>query len=576
MPEAGAPHSQSPASDAAFALLGSFVSLGVLDVVVCPGSRSQALALAAAALADDGALRLHVRLDERGAGFHALGLAVETGVPALVVTTSGTAVANLHPAVLEAHHSRVPLIVLSADRPVELRGIRSNQTTVQPGMFGGAVRLDADVPAPTGQHDEPASASELAARAVQAATDPANPGPVHLNLQYREPLSSGDVRPASSAAASSAPVVARAVSEPRSTDAATDVRSIPHGPLTVVIAGHGAGERAEATARAGGWPLLAEVSSRSRFGPQLVVSYRELLADEEFGGRIERAVVFGHPTLSREVPALLRRPGVETIVVNPADAEGYDPGRTAVFVTAVSVEAHEQTPEERRWTGRWVAVSRALRDAAIEADADALVPLGSGVDARREFLKVELAAVKKPIDRRMLVEALWNATWPHDRLVFGASRLIRDADRTVPGKRIRVHSNRGLAGIDGTVATALGLAVASQASGAPGITRVLLGDLTLLHDAGSLLIGDGEVRPRVLLVVGNDGGGTIFDTLEVASSAPSDAFDRVLYTPQTVDVAALAGAYGWEYRRAETQGRLTDALTAPVTGPTILEVPLPR
>ncbi|MET0783367.1 MAG: 2-succinyl-5-enolpyruvyl-6-hydroxy-3-cyclohexene-1-carboxylate synthase, partial [Leifsonia flava] len=337
-----------------------------------------------------------------------------------------------------------------------------------------------------------------------------------------------------------------------------------------------AGEQAEAVARAGGWPLLAEVSSGARFGPQLVVSYRELLADEDFGGRVERAVVFGHPTLSREVPALLRREGVATIVVNPTAAEGYDPGHSAVFAPAVRVEAHEQTTDERRWTGRWVATSRALRDAAIEAGTDSLVPLGSGVDARREFLKVELAAVKKAIDRRMLVEALWSATWPHDRLMFGASRLIRDADRAVPGKRIRVHSNRGLAGIDGTVSTALGIAVASQAGGAPGVTRVLLGDLTLLHDAGSLLIGTGEVRPRVLLVVGNDGGGTIFDTLEVAASAPRDAFDRVLYTPQSADLSALAAAYGWEYRRAENQGRLTDALTAPVTGPTILEVPLPR
>ncbi|MEL4319641.1 2-succinyl-5-enolpyruvyl-6-hydroxy-3-cyclohexene-1-carboxylic-acid synthase [Leifsonia sp. YIM 134122] len=579
MPEAPAPVSESPASDAAFALLESFARLGVLDVVVCPGSRSQALALAAAALADDGVLRLHVRLDERGAGFLALGLAIETGVPALVVTTSGTAVANLHPAVLEAHHSRVPFVVLSADRPVELRGIRANQTTVQPGMFGGATRLEADVEAPAGAADVVA-VSSLAARAIAAATDSANPGPVHLNLQYREPLSSGGPRSATATPDAPPPDAGSGGGEASdattAADAASDALALSHGPRTVVIAGHGAGEQAEAAARAGGWPLLAEVSSGARFGPQLVVSYRELLADEDFGGRIERAVVFGHPTLSREVPALLMSEGVETIVVNPTAAEGYDPGHSAVFASTVSIESHEQTTDERRWTGRWVTTSRALRDAATEAAADSLVPLGSGVDARREFLKVELAAVKKPVDRRMLVEALWNATWPHDRLMFGASRLIRDADRVVPGKRIRVHSNRGLAGIDGTVATALGIAVASQAAGAPGITRVLLGDLTLLHDAGSLLIGNGEVRPRVLIVVGNDGGGTIFDTLEVAASAPRDAFDRVLYTPQAADLSALAAAYGWEYRRAENQGRLTDALTAPVTGPTILEVPLPR
>ena len=131
-------------------LLSEFVREGVRDVVVAPGSRSQALALAAAELERVGAIRLHVRIDERGAAFLALGTAIESGRPAVVVTTSGTAVANLHPAVLEAHHSGVPLIICSADRPAELRGIRSNQTTMQPGIFAGAVRLERDVAAPEG------------------------------------------------------------------------------------------------------------------------------------------------------------------------------------------------------------------------------------------------------------------------------------------------------------------------------------------------------------------------------------------------------------------------------------------
>ncbi|MET0724886.1 MAG: 2-succinyl-5-enolpyruvyl-6-hydroxy-3-cyclohexene-1-carboxylic-acid synthase [Leifsonia sp.] len=572
MPESADSHPASPASTAALSLLRAFALNGVRDIVVCPGSRSQALALAAAALADAGSLRLHVRLDERGAAFLAVGLTVETGQPTLVVTTSGTAVANLHPAVLEAHHSRVPLIVLTADRPEELRGVRANQTTVQPGIFGPAVRLLVDAPAPVGAVGEREAAAALAARAVAAAVNPADPGPVHLNLQYREPLSSAgasdeDALPSATAPADPA--------DPAGGAAATTVLDLPHGPRTVVIAGDGAGDRAEAIARTAGWPLIAEVSSGSRFGPQLVVAYRDLLVDEEFGGRVERAVVFGHPTLSREVPALLQRPGVEVVVVTPADAERYDPGhRVAAFAEDVDVAVHEQSAEERRWTGRWIAASRAIRDAA---DADVpVVPLGSGLDARREFLRTELSAVKQRVDRRRLVESVWNATWPHDRLVFGASRLIRDADRAVPGKRIRVHSNRGLAGIDGTVATALGIALASQADGGAGVTRAVIGDLTLLHDAGSLLIGVGETRPRIMLVVGNDGGGTIFDALEVAATAPPAAFDRVLYTPQAVDVAALAAAYGWEYRTADTHGRLSEAMTAPVTGPTILEVPLPR
>src|SRR5688572_11183693 len=199
-PASGRPaHSSSPASDVAMALLRAFIDAGVGDLVVAPGSRSQALALAAAELERVGAVRLHVRIDERGAAFLALGLAVESGHPSIVVTTSGTAVANLHPAVLEAHHSGVPLVVLTADRPAELRGIRSNQTTMQPGIFAGAVRLERDVAAPEGAAGESDAAARLARDAVAATLGfdgtgafvaHPGPGPVHVNLQLREPLSS--------------------------------------------------------------------------------------------------------------------------------------------------------------------------------------------------------------------------------------------------------------------------------------------------------------------------------------------------------------------------------------------------
>ncbi|WP_316300012.1 thiamine pyrophosphate-dependent enzyme, partial [Clavibacter michiganensis] len=171
------------------------------------------------------------------------------------------------------------------------------------------------------------------------------------------------------------------------------------------------------------------------------------------------------------------------------------------------------------------------------------------------------------------------ATWPHDRLVLGASRLIREADRALPGKRVRVHANRGLAGIDGTISTGLGIALASQAgsgSAAAGITRVLVGDLTLLHDVGSLLIGTGERVPRIQVIVGNDGGGTIFDGLEVANTAAPAAIDRVMFTPQRVDLASLAKAYGWTHLRAATHGELEAALTTASGAPLLIEVPLVR
>ena len=591
---------RSPASDAATALLGALVREGVRDVVVAPGSRSQALALAAAELERVGAIRLHVRIDERGAGFLALGTAVESGRPAVVVTTSGTAVANLHPAVLEAHHAGVPLIVCSADRPVELRGIRSNQTTVQPGIFAGAMRLERDVAAPDGSAGEADAATRLAREAVDAALgrdasgDPVphpGPGPVHLNLQYREPLSAVvalDEPPRPSARGERAVLDADGAGAAASVDAAV----IEAGPRTVVVAGAGAGPVAEEFARAGGWPLIAEVTSGAHFGPNLVVAYRELLREPGFGDEVERVVVFGHPTLSREVPALVQRDGVETIVVAPWGSEWYNPGRTVRrFERVVRAADHAPTPEERAWTGRWVRASRMLVDEGLPAAAsvrDGIDETGHVSDfaAQREYMRAQLAVVRAPVTRRMLVDALWAATWPHDRLVFGASRLIRDADRAVPGRRITVHANRGLAGIDGTVATALGIAIASQspAPGSPaggsagggGVTRALIGDLTLLHDVGSLLLGHGEQRPRIQVIVGNDGGGTIFDALEVAGSAPPEAFDRVQFTPQQVDLAALAAAYGWGYVRVTTRGELDEALTGRIDGPQLVEVPLDR
>jgi 2-succinyl-5-enolpyruvyl-6-hydroxy-3-cyclohexene-1-carboxylate synthase len=160
--------------------------------------------------------------------------------------------------------------------------------------------------------------------------------------------------------------------------------------------------------------------------------------------------------------------------------------------------------------------------------------------------------------------------------VFGSSRLVRVADDLLGGKKVPVHSNRGLAGIDGTVAAATGIALASQADGRPGVTRVLLGDLALLHDVGALLLPPGEDEPRLQIVVGNDGGGTIFDGLEVAAVAPADAMDRVLLTPHTVRLEHLALAYGWEYKRVTTRAALDQALTSPAGGRQLIEVPLER
>lgn len=538
----------SPAQAAATALLEGLIRYGVADIVLSPGSRSQALALAAAALARAGRVELHVRIDERVAGFTALGLAVESGRPVVVVCTSGTAVANLHPAVLEAHHSGVGVIVLSADRPAELRGIGSNQTTVQPGVFGDLVRADWDVAAPVGAAHELDEARDLAEVAVRAAAE----GPVHLNLAYREPLS-GEVRLSPDPEGPDEPLLPRP---------GGDVLDLEPDDATVVIAGAGAGPRAAELAEQLGAPLIAEVTSEARFGRHVVVAYRDVLRGPH-GEAVARAVVVGHPTLSREVPALLRRADVEAIVIRTPGVEDYDPGRRARVVDEVRVHGAPDPTVVRRWVGGWVAMSRAIVESQAPDDPapDVSASVSDEPSVRSAFARAEMAVMRAPVDRRMLARALWASTWPHDRLVFGASRLIREADRIVPGKRIPVHANRGLAGIDGTIATASGIALAARRAERRGVVRVLLGDLAAVHDAGALLAPlPDDIALHVY--VGDDGGGTIFDSLEVAATADEADFARVMRTPVAVDFAALAAAGGWAYRRVTTRAELDEALIA--------------
>ena len=559
--------SSSPATDAAASLFAELVAHGVRDVVISPGSRSQALALAAVGMAGRGLLRAHVRVDERVAGFTALGLSRETGVPTAVVCTSGTAVANLLPAVMEAFHSGVPLLLLTADRPPELRGVGANQATVQPGVFAPFVRWATDAPVPgdgdwTGLATR-ATAAAMGADPVGGALDahalPGVAGPVHLNLPSREPLSG--TLPSIDVAPGPAPAPVR-----------DDPTVLARGPRTVVIAGADAGPAAEQLAHDGAWPLIAEIVSGSRFGRQIVHGYRALLSDPELGARIERAVVLGHPTLSREVARLLARSDVDVVAVRRGGEE-LDLNRRTRAVDAVVVAPGEA---DRDWLGAWLSASAALAVDLGEPAPDADALSSTDIARRRDAVRAELKAVRRPLDRELLADAVWRATWPHDRLVFGSSRLVRVADAVLGGKKVPVHANRGLGGIDGTVATATGIAVASQADGAPGVTRVLLGDLALLHDAGALLMPPDEPEPRLQVIVGNDGGGTIFDGLEVAASAPAADLDRAFYTPHRVRLDQLALAYGWEYRRATTRAELDQVLTAPVAGRQLIEVPLER
>ncbi|MBN9215679.1 MAG: 2-succinyl-5-enolpyruvyl-6-hydroxy-3-cyclohexene-1-carboxylic-acid synthase [Microbacterium sp. SCN 70-200] len=596
-------HDSAPATDAAAALLGRLVELGVRHLVVSPGSRSQALALVAAELEARGSASVHVRIDERVAGFTALGIGRESRMPAAVICTSGTAVANLLPAALEAHHAGIPMLLLTADRPPELRGVGANQTTRQPGLFAPSMRLEADLPVPEvvdpdGSGEQSAMLRRVAEEAVEAALGAGTrqAGPVHLNLPLREPLAGALPRwlgePTvqlvhTGPGPDDAPAEDIPAPEPSGalyqggggigesnvpTDPELDPHVLERGPRTVVVAGADASGAAEALAHAGGWPLVAEIVSGARYGRNLVHGYRGLLADPELGGRIERAIVFGHPTLSREVTALLSREDVEVFAVRgPGEPLNLNGATTAVDAVVAAVG-----DLDRDWFGAWMRASRAasvdLAPAAPDAEG-----LASAVPAQRlGAIAAELEVARARIDRAMLVDAVWRATWPHDRLLFASSRLVRVADQLLGGKKVPVHANRGLAGIDGTIATGVGIALTSQANGAPGVTRVLIGDLALLHDVGALLLPAAEPAPRIQVVVGNDGGGTIFDGLEVAQTAGAAAMDRVQYTPQDVDIAQLAAAYGWEYVRATTRTELDQALTSAVSGRQIVEVLLDR
>ncbi|MCD1146243.1 2-succinyl-5-enolpyruvyl-6-hydroxy-3-cyclohexene-1-carboxylic-acid synthase [Kocuria sp. LUK] len=537
------------------AVLTALVAAGTRHLVVAPGSRSAPLAYAAAAAHAAGALEVHVRVDERGAAFTALGIARATGRPAAVLTTSGTAVGNLLPAALEADHAEVPLVLLTADRPPELRGTGANQTTRQPGIFGDHVRAGLDLL--PGGDDVPARLAP-----VLAALAGAPAGPVHLNVALRDPLHpapedgpelAGWARdlavrtgPAGPGALALPAVGAGTVPGP---DAAGD-RS-----RAVVVAGDGAGPDAARFAGALGLPLLAEPSSGARRGPNAAGAYR-LLLGTALGAGVERVLLVGRPTLSRPVAALLQRPDVATAAVRPGPVAWCEPGR----------RREEVLPD-------WAAAA-----AFTGRGAPGWLPAWQRAGAAADDAVAALLA-RGPVSGPAVAAAVWAACARDGALlVAGSSNPVRDLDLAArPGPAAPpVVANRGLAGIDGTVATAAG---AGLGAGRP--VRALLGDLTFLHDASSLLLGTGEREPDLQVVVLNDGGGGIFATLEHGALGERDeqyrdVVERFFGTPHTARLDALCAGWGAAHVRAGTAAELGRALAAPVRGRSVVEVPADR
>jgi 2-succinyl-5-enolpyruvyl-6-hydroxy-3-cyclohexene-1-carboxylate synthase len=545
----------NPSTALATVLVDELVRGGVTEAVLSPGSRSAPLAFALHRADAEGRLRLHVRIDERTAGFLALGLAKASGRPVPVVTTSGTAAVNLHPAVVEAAHSAVPLLALTADRPPELRGVGANQTIDQLGLYGDAVTLFVDVPAPDDRVGQVAQWRSVAGRALAAL----HSGPVHLNVQLRDPL----VPDGSDEWVE--PLVVGVEHRPwlHQTDV-LGVHLLPPGPRTVVVAGDSSPAAARWVAEAGSWPLLAEPSSGVRSGPNALATYRLLL--EHLGADIERVVVFGRPTLSRPVTRLLTRADVEVVLVRGPGA-APTMGRTDVVLTEavapswVGPAAPRGEPDE--WLRRWLdadAVAQKVVAAILDADVSgpAIARTVAGALPPGGLLVVGSSASVRDLD----LADPWDdapdfggGLTPADRQPAGRRPAERRAAERRPAGRRLVLANRGAAGIDGTVSTAVGAALAHG-----GDAFALLGDLTFLHDSTGLVIGPDEPRPDLTIVVNNDDGGGIFGQLEPGEPEFAGAFERLFGTSHGVEIAAMCAATQTAHQLATSTTELAEAL----------------
>lgn len=512
------------------------INAGVREAVLAPGSRNAPLSYELFEADKIGLLRLHVRLDERSAAFTALGLAKESGLPVPVITTSGSATGNLHPAVMEAWHSRVPLLAITADRPATMIDSGANQTTRQSGLYAAHVRAEVQLAA---ADVDPRSWRFQLQRVLAAGTGLRTmiSGPVHINIGFCEPL----VPEGIDSLEEDYREIGPAATEPPVTELAP-------GPLTVIVAGDAppeTGRALAALADRAAVPLLAEPSSNARAGRAAIGSYR-LLLESDLVDDIERVIVVGHPTLSRPVHRLLARDDIELIIVEPGP-EWADPAMNADRVLAAVDLPDDGTDGD--WLERWRRLDATLRPRIAEVSADIAPFTGPAV-----------------------ADVLWQALGPDDLLFVGSSSPVRDLDLAAPHPDPpTTYANRGLAGIDGSVSTAVGLALAADRP-----LHALLGDLTFLHDQNGLIIGDAEPRPDVRYVIANDNGGSIFATLEQGHPAQMRAFERLFGTPHGVDLQAVAAASGASYRKITERSELVAALAQPPQGIEVVDVVVDR
>lgn len=556
----------STQSDFAATLVDEWARAGVRDAVISPGSRSSPLAIA---LLADRLVRTHVRLDERSAAFFAIGCSLASGRPTVVVTTSGTAAAEVHAAVLEADLAGVPLVVCTADRPPELHGVGASQTVDQTGLYGGAVRcyVEPGVPDEATRGTWRSLASRLVAEALAG---PAGPGPVHANLAFRDPLA-GEVREL--APARSAPdrapwheVVRVPAAGERAVGAlAGRIAGVARGAIVAGAGaagaggplGGGAGPGAVAVfalARALGWPVLADPRAWPRTPePELVAAADGVLRSTGAVERLRPDVVLhlGAPPASKVLAhwcAATAAAGTAHLLVDPY-GRFQDPDRIMASVIAAD-------PAE-------LALAAARRIAGLPAPSSDWLASWQAVERAAQQAIGEVLAAHGECTEPGVARALFAVLPDGATLVTSSSMPVRDIEWYAaprPGAP-RVLANRGANGIDGVTSTVLGAAATARAEGGGPVVG-LLGDLAFLHDVSALVWGAAEQRPDATLVVVDNAGGGIFSFLPHATALDEASFERVFGTPQACDVGHVALAFGCGVLVVERLADLGEALAA--------------
>ena len=524
-------------------LVDEWIRLGVKHAVIAPGSRSTPLAVQLAARSE---ISVHLFHDERSASFAALGIGEATGLPAVLLCTSGTAATHFYGAVVEAHQANVPMIVCTADRPPELRDVGAPQTIDQTHLYGTAVRWFHD----PGVASDDASHTwrSLAARA-HALTQGARPGPVHINLPFREPLlGTASALPEARESGWSDVKVASGVTS----EIVEILRSSCEGRRGVVVAGRGTTPEVLAFAQRIGWPVFADARSGVRVcEPNVVVAFDSVLRHATFAdSHVPEIVVrVGEPPASKVTAQWISRHDIDIVQVSEA-ASVVDPDhRMGVTVIApiaelFSMASQTVTAVDASWASAWNAAETVAQSAISEWTTNNW---------------------SEPTHARTLTDSLL----PGTHLVVSSSMPIRDVEwfgTVTPG--VVVHSNRGTNGIDGVISTGVGVAVSTAAP-----TVVFVGDVACLHDSNGLL-GLMHRGVDLKVVVTNNDGGSIFSFLPQATQVSNDTFELLYGTPHGASFQHLAATHGIPYRTVGDRESLTAALRQP--GTELIEVPFVR